>query len=424
ARQFYQAKCECIVFDPLGDRIPSPDPTRTPAYCRAVLCPAWFRLSEFRSLTQNTFKKEFGDIPLGDPTLFLVEQDPSGKRSIVYERVIPLVRQLDTHSDSILHISDLHFGADHGFLLKTESKFIPQICLADRLIRYFSSNERCKPGVVIVSGDITTKGDANGYVYAQEFFNKLLDGLNLQRTHVVLVPGNHDMWLVESEHPTVSYDHEAPYRYFLQALYMEQPKELECLKSYQTPSGWIFSFVGLNSARAYSKDTKDYGYVGEHRYAPWLQEMASNCGSVDVKSLVKSKRINFAVMHHHILPALMVCQPQAGRPVSLTLDAGQIVEDFQKFGIGFVLHGHQHVPFVGSTGRARRVEDGWKGHEQPLFVVGMGSTGAGAQRLSDEIRENTFGIYTPKEDGLEVRIELFNPQREPTPHMEFLIPWL
>lgn len=109
--------------------------------------------------------------------------------------------------------------------------------------------------------------------------------------------------------------------------------------------------------------------------------------------------------------------------MSLTLDAGQLVEDFQASGIHFALHGHQHVPFVGSTARARRAQNKWTGYEQQLFVIGSGSSGVRAERLEGEMRNNTFGIYTPRENGLHVRMEEFTQSFEPRTFMELLIPF-
>src|SRR5205085_244256 len=54
-----------------------------------------------------------------------------------------------------------------------------------------------------------------------------------------------------------------------------------------------------------------------------------------------------AVLHHHLVPALreeIVDPNYSNAAVSVTLDAGAVIEGLQANGFGLVLHGHQHVP--------------------------------------------------------------------------------
>lgn len=339
------------------------------------------------------------------------------------ELSIPGLGIVQTRGDSILHLSDLHFGADHGFTTAQRDDPIRELPLASIIAERIKSIPDCRIGVVVISGDIITEGNANGYPDANMFLESLLKLLGLPKEHVVIVPGNHDIWLRNIEHPTWDYQPEEPFRLFLRGFHGTLIAEIERLWAFRTPGGWNLSFVGLNSARPRAKETMDYGYVGSDRYEPWLQRMA---GTNDGKSLIElahEKRLNFAVLHHHLLPAGLVCKPEVSRPVSLTLDAGQLVADLQASGIHFALHGHQHVPFVGSTARARPVQNTWTGYEYPLFVIGSGSSGARVGRLWNEMRNNTLGIYTPRQNGFHVRMEEFNQSLKPRTFMELLIPF-
>jgi 3',5'-cyclic AMP phosphodiesterase CpdA len=419
AQEFYSARCTKVIFNPDGSDRPSPEPQCTPNYYRDSLHPAWFEFSSIETLSRKSFVREFGENWRSDSTFFVVEETGSG---IPVSQGVPIPDFVKTNGDSILHLSDLHFGDDHGFPIAQLEEPVHELTLASIISERIRSLPDCRIGVVIVSGDITTKGDANGNVDANVFFRLLFKLLGIGAEHAVIVPGNHDIWL-RDEHPTWDYHHEEPFRQFLTVAYGSKVSEIERLYVFRTPGGWTLSIVGLNSARPRRKETMDYGYVGSDRYEPLLRCIDKSNDGKSLTELAHAKRLNFAVLHHHLLPARLVCKPEDSRPVSLTLDAGQLVEDFQASGIHFALHGHQHVPFVGSTARARRAQNKWTGYEQQLFVIGSGSSGVRAERLEGEMRNNTFGIYTPRENGLHVRMEEFTQSFEPRTFMELLIPF-
>lgn len=421
AHQFYSAGCKNIHFSLEGIGIPSAKPQLTPAYYRKSLHPAWFEFSSIEPLTTDAFEKEFGKVPQGDPTFFLVEENGVGT-TVVADLSVPTAGVLMTRGESILHLSDLHFGDDHGFATRQHDDPTLELTLASIIANRAKLLADTGIGVVVVSGDLITKGNTDGYVYANAFFDSLLHQLGLGKESVVIVPGNHDIWLKDSRHPTRDYQPEEPFRMFLRSFYGSPLMEIERHWLFRTPVGWELSFLGLNSARPRKPETMDYGYVGRDRYEPWLRRITEMNGGKTIAQLAQEKKLNFAVLHHHVLPAGLVCKPEIGRPVSLTLDAGQLVADLQASGMHFALHGHQHIPFVGSTGRARSVENKWIGHEQPLFVIGSGSSGAKVDRLWDEMRNNVFGVYTPRDDGLSVRMEQYNQGVEPHPLMDFRIP--
>lgn len=88
----------------------------------------------------------------------------------------------------ILHISDLHFS------VKADKQRI-----ADRNLLFNGLIERLKkiepewhPTLVCVTGDITDKGQIEGYTEAGEWFKKFSDELNVDIGRFLLTPGNHD----------------------------------------------------------------------------------------------------------------------------------------------------------------------------------------------------------------------------------------
>lgn len=419
--QFVLARCEDIAFDDSRDRIPTPDAARTPSYYRDAEIPAWLRLTRIDPVDESEWRGELGgiEVPLGDPTLYAVLEEGGGVR--LAPGPPDLSQGVESPRSSILHMSDLHFGEHHGFPLTGGG--LGPAPMVDTIARHLSE-EHVEIGVIVVSGDLITKGRSETFGDAQEMLERLGTALDVSRENVVIVPGNHDLPVdrEEEDEPTRDFGHERDFRNFLRSYRGADIQEIESVVSVSTPDDWQLVFVGLNSARLRSKETKEYGYVGPRRKAP-LQELHHLNQGRTAAELAESRTINFVVMHHHLLPGQQVTVPEANRPISLTLDAGELVTDFQRENVHVVLHGHQHIPFVGSTARARRIQgDDWDGHASPIYVVGIGSCGASTGRLTNEMRDNTFGIYTPGASGLDVKMHRFNPTKAPETFLQTTIP--
>ncbi len=412
-KALYRAYCTEVEFGEAGAPIPSSEPDRTPEYYRYEELPAWFRFTEIHPVTLEQWKEEFAGlgIPPGDPTLLWIQVAEAGDQ--VRPRTDPSLTTADTPGDAILHITDIHYGDDHGFPVQHDPDkpnrrtMVEAIC--DR-IRALGVHV----GVVVISGDLITKSDSIQYAMTvTPQLDALVDGLGLTRQHVVIVPGNHDINLKEAaEEGTRDYRHERPFRSFLDAFYGPGPP-IDRLLTFHASDGWTFNFVTLNSVRLRTAATMDYGYVGT-RSTPLLEGLRELHGGRTVEELVEARTLNVAVLHHHLVSGELLTVPEDDRPVSVTLDAGKLISEFQDASVHVALHGHQHVPFVGAVARGRNIgTDGWDGYRRPLWVIGGGSAGAAPTRLSDEMRDNTFGIYTPRDGGIELRMERFTPGMEP-----------
>ncbi|MEE9555292.1 MAG: metallophosphoesterase [candidate division Zixibacteria bacterium] len=416
----YYAICQSIALKDTGEAILSPNMEKTPEYYKGSSHPAWFEFSEIIKIELSEFEARFGGIPEGEPTLFSVEIT-NGKPNLI---MIPDDKNSDNISvngDSILHISDIHLGKEYGFVTSRRKDPIDEVPLEDIISTYISSIENCRIGVVVVSGDITTAGESGLFAQASVFLQNLAKALGIEREHIIIVPGNHDIKLQDIDHPTHNYEHEEPFRFFLQGFYGKDISEIDFIKVFSTPGGWHLSFIGLNSVKPRKAETKEYGYVGSAQYQPLLERLHDVNDGKDRATLAMEKKLNFAILHHHILPANLVCKPEKNRPVSLVLDAGELVQNLQESNVHFVLHGHQHIPFLGSTSRAYIRNTEWAGLTEPLYIIGGGS--CGTNRLWDEFRSNSFGIYTPQEGGLDLLVKKFNPSVSPTDHFNLSIPF-
>lgn len=88
----------------------------------------------------------------------------------------------------ILHISDLHFSAKCN-----EQNLANRKLLFDGLLKRFKTIEdEWRPTLVCVTGDITDKGQPEGFTEAGEWLKQLSLELKIDITRFLLIPGNHD----------------------------------------------------------------------------------------------------------------------------------------------------------------------------------------------------------------------------------------
>lgn len=97
------------------------------------------------------------------------------------------------------------------------------------------------------------------------------------------------------------------------------------------------------------------------------------------------------VLHHHLVPIHPFVQPgfPHTRPVSITLDATEIIRDAQEAGVGLILHGHQHYPDIVKISRLRGgSNDDSSLLDEDIFICAAGSCG------SSELPRHQWNTYT------------------------------
>lgn len=419
---FHVASCVELQYAPDGSKINSPDPDLTPEYYRSDMYPAWFKFQAIDTVTRADFVREFAVVPYLDPTLYEVFWKTDGDFKTV--EVTPsetwTMNPVSTYGEVILHISDLHFGELHGFPINPSQ---PGQGINGRpLWEVISTRVRrdlgVQIGVLVVSGDLISKGKGESYAQARDFLDELLNSLGLDKSHCIIVPGNHDMWTVGVEHPSRDYGHERPYRDFMESFFKTDFRTLERVRRYLTPSGRDLIFIELNSARMRSDELREYGYVAKHRYDRLLSFVSDSLKQEDGSK----EPVFFAVLHHHIMPVSCVEIPDEKRPVSICLDAGELMDEFQNFGIQFVLHGHQHAPFIGTASRLPRNSLAEEYVPRPVYVIGCGSSGGKRDILPRDLESNTFGIYRPDGNKLKVTVEKYTETAPPVLYRQVSLP--
>ena len=378
------ATCTEIFFRGDGEPFASPQPDWTPDYYSQEPCAAWFRFSSIERASVDDWTAEFGPVPNGDPTLF------EARRTRPDAYPAPVVyANAKIGQVGVLHISDLHFGADHGYRTHP-SPVNPPPSLAQKIAESLTT----RPACVVVSGDLTTRGEHAGFLSARAFLGELIKILDVEKNAVVILPGNHDI-LIDDPELTRDFSNEQDFRDQLLAHY-ENPTELERVHDIRDADGRHYVIGALNSSRPRHKQTMDYGYVGIDRSAP-VFETVRICAD-----LARSPVWSAVALHHHVLPGPHVEEPDTGRPVSMTLDAGEIVSLAQTHRADALLHGHQHIPFVGKVARlAEFTLDGATDRTpaHTVTVLGAGSAGVSRPRIPESVSVNTFSLYSPFEKG-------------------------
>jgi 3',5'-cyclic AMP phosphodiesterase CpdA len=419
--QYFKAELDALEFLTDGERSHSPDEHCPEFYRdRDPGCPAWLRLRRIDSITEAEFRERFDDVPTGDPTLYEVRRLPAGPRIVVPHPTWDM-HPIPSSGDTLLHLSDIHFGLSHGFQQRTSRRgdSVTKTRLVERVLETVNLSAR-DVGVVVLSGDLISKGNTDDFALVEDFLSELLKGLGLGKTHLVIVPGNHDFKTLEAldEAPTMDYAHERPFRNFLSAFLGWRGPELERLHQFELSNKERVVFGALNSARLRGRESKEYGYVGRHRYAEMFDYMQQ---SLERQKVTARK---FAVLHHHVLPVQELEVPRNGVPISITVDAAELFGELQQRGFDAILHGHQHRPFYFRGGRSVFLSPtDFISPRRSVMVIGNGTTGAGGDALVPDFPFNTVGLHRINKDTIELSWFYYGVSVRPQHLSSWEVPW-
>jgi len=94
---------------------------------------------------------------------------------------------------NILHLSDLHFGAEPFKDVSSSAIQLRNKILNNLIEALKNAPEEWKPDVIAVTGDIGWKACKEDYDIAIKWFEKLSEELNIQHENFIFCPGNHDI---------------------------------------------------------------------------------------------------------------------------------------------------------------------------------------------------------------------------------------
>ncbi|MFO1097228.1 MAG: metallophosphoesterase [Xanthobacteraceae bacterium] len=391
---YYSAIVASIVFGNNGT-ICSPEPIKTPRYYSGDKVPAWFKITSIDQIDYSTFADMYARPPIGEGTFFPVwfnRKEHQCRNATDESQFASSTDEMRLGSEYILHISDVHLGADYGFPSASSPGRVPLIELIGRDLR------DTKPGLVVISGDFTTQADAN--VLQDDglrFLRELSTELSVPAECFVIVPGNHDIALKRWRPLDTS--HETSFHLFTRAFY-GRDRSYPHVRSFILPNGRKLQILAINSVRLRHESEKQFGYVQWQLYDDLLSTIPYD-----------PEVWRIAVLHHHLVTApreeaLDPDYPEAG--ISTTVDAGAVIEGLQRHGFALALHGHQHVPAVTRVSRVLRSSS-----RKELTVAAAGSAGVCSSRLSDEMRDNSYNVVRITNGGGQIEARRYTPGSPP-----------
>lgn len=374
----------------------TPELSRVPEYYRhsAKRVYGWFLIT---SINEVPYDSEIGN-RFGDGTLVVL-----GSATAAPSVNGVQVSKKEIQKSSILVLSDLHFGADYGFLLQNETPTVGGTknkladCIMEDLTRLGLETDI---GAILVTGDFTSNGTWTDNVIKQIVaeFTVIRGKLGVEKSNIFALPGNHDVvrypegqevdvarLAVDSQ---VTFEHERNFRFFLFELLgrsIDEPLdrvELISLKDADIRIGI------LNSCRILATNWTEYGYVGPSGFSV-IEKLAGGQPSRATYRMI--------AVHHHLLPVNSVEAPNK-KGVTLSLDASKLLEAAQKAGVQIAVHGHQHMPHL-----SRYQSIPLMGAEEmpAITVVSNGSSGVSVNRLPGAER-NTYCILTFSADEVKL----------------------
>ena len=278
-----------------------------------------------------------------------------------------LTRQL-----SIIHLSDVHFGAKNRFNpaitahgdRATEDDYPT---LLDKLAADLAEEDPECPVCICITGDLTETGAIEEFQLAERFVQDLANtpifGVARGLSNVFVIPGNHDVRF-DAADVGIRWQQWSEFHNRLtgEAVIRERPWDLVRLHDRVDDLGTVI--LSLNSAIYVQQGKPDQVR-----------------GRIDIKQLDRAKSyleafehdrlqsaIRIALIHHH--PVLIPALVEPGRGYDAIDGSGLLLTLLRQYGFHLVLHGHKHHPhtFSHDVGAAYS-----SAQQSPLLIVAGGS---------------------------------------------------
>lgn len=397
----------------------SPEIDHTPDYYNNQDYYAWFKLGAIQECS-NTFVQNFAYVDVAaiyvernsnynkfnNKKIYNIQEMIQQNRTLWFVRKYVVGKDLDyeialldasvvephdfsenyyeTGCDSLLWLSDLHFCKNDIFKVKIENS--TDVTIAMHIQNAFndrkSNKEANKLGGLLITGDITSFGEEEGFEKAKEFLKDLNRNLvrKLNTENIIICPGNHDFTRKDYDLgkgvPEKVWENPGSikaYKQFYFSLYNLYPNQyMACGRKLLMPCGRTVEIASLNSLILQQyKDFEGHGFLSGEQ----LEYVAEKMGW---KNNEHTNSIRMVMMHHHYLPACYIEQVDVTKSSSVVYDAEYLMQWLIKYNVKFLLHGHKHQTFI------KKIVNFNSGNEiidvsqsKELYVIGMGGTGAG-----------------------------------------------
>lgn len=243
----------------------------------------------------------------------------------------------------IIHLSDLHFGHCHRYVGDSPYDTLLSKILDD--ISGLKNKYKINPVLVVITGDLAETSDKSEYSEVKKFLNGLLEGLSLEASNVVIVPGNHDVnWdmFKSSElcHKALKKPFEPPYfdkfrifKEFYDDFYGGRYIFSEKLYNIFPYHELGLVIAGMNSC---FKETAEqhFGWIG-------LEQVHSAGTEID-KIDPRRKSLRIAAFHHNFFGKSQNNEENLA-------DADLIRKALGQYKFSILMHGHRHIATIQQT---------------------------------------------------------------------------
>ena len=428
------AKCIDIEFATTGDYIKSPDKKKTPKYYNKNEYMIWFKLSYISDVMSNGneiindysylkndehFASRISPFAaFENKKVFnlseLIEQQCTiwylrkAKESDEHRRIVsyaPGSGNFDNwfsidETNRLIWFSDLHFSTKHHAFQNTIGS---NNSLFNVIREKLDSIEYKKFSRILVTGDFTFESSVAEFKQAQHFFEEFSSVYSIGGAAFAFCPGNHDMEYAKEEYTdeskvVLTYD-EAKRNYidfYERIREITANKYINTMQRFITVSGKLVELICINTCILQQDGShfRGMGFAGNDQ----LRELKKL-----LKQTEKMNAVRILAMHHNMLPVVYSEKPQVNPMYSILLDSEAISQFCVENNISVVLHGHTHKEFY--TEVTRKSNDG---NKKTIYVIGLGSTGAVKEDLSEE-SNNQFATVQFEKSCIRISIYPISP---------------
>ena len=303
-------------------------------------------------------------------------------------------------TNRLLWFSDLHFSTKHHAFKNTigsDNSLFKIIREKLDAIEYKNFSR------ILVTGDFTFESSTEEFKQAQGFFEEFSSVYSIGDTSFAFCPGNHDMKYAKEEYTddskvVLTYD-EAKRNYidfYERIRKITANKYINTIQRFITLNGKLVELICINTCilQQDSSHFRGMGFAGNDQ----LRELKKI-----LKQTEKMNAIRILAMHHNMLPVVYSENPQVNPMYSLLLDSEAISQFCVENNIPVVLHGHTHKEFY--TEVTRKSSDG---NKKTIYIIGLGSTGAVREDLSEE-SNNQFATVQFEKSFIRISIYQISP---------------
>ncbi|WP_168169828.1 metallophosphoesterase [Exiguobacterium sp. HVEsp1] len=249
---------------------------------------------------------------------------------------------------NILHLSDVHFPSENFAITERELKY--------GIINFLNSIDDNQV-YLLISGDITLKGEKKGYQEAYMFFEDIIKGTNgkIHKDNILLCPGNHDIvkesYFKDFNEFSYKLRNDNAFLYGVHSSVTSLQKEN------------VF-FLGINSVYHLNHE---YGLVN-------IDDIEYVLKNASISPLTRK----IAFTHHHLINQFV-------KDTSSIRNAHQLLLLLDHYGFEAIFHGHQHTSTKLVLG------------ESNMITVGVSTPGLEMQGYT-----NGFNYYSINEKDIKI----------------------